>query len=114
MGGGFTGTVISRRGAEFFWRWIYVRTQCHESRDKPARYSIRRTQGFVATGFTPGLSATNCGIDPLAAAFASVHLGGMTSVSSGTATVFASEHLGGMTSVSSGTAAGEADMTNSP
>jgi hypothetical protein len=36
----------------------------------------------------------------------------MTSVSSGTAAIFASGHLGGMTSVSSGTDAGVADMTN--
>ncbi len=24
MGGGFAGTVISRRGAEFFWRWLWL------------------------------------------------------------------------------------------
>ena len=39
-------------------------------------------------------------------------LGGMTSVSSGTAAAFASVLLGGMTSVSSGTATEETDMTN--
>jgi hypothetical protein len=117
----------------------------------------RRGAEFFDDGFTPGLSTTNRGINPLATVFAVrlgicsdwlyartlravlygrwlyghcdlaqrrrvflamalalLPLGGMTSVSSGTATVFASEHLGGMTSVSSGTAAGEADMTNSP
>ena len=90
MGGGFAGTMISRRGAEFFddgftpglsttnrginplatvfavrlgicSDWLYARTQCHESRDKPARYNSRRFW----------------------------HLGGTTSVSSGTAAIFA-------------------------
>jgi hypothetical protein len=73
VGGGFAGTVISRRGAEaqsFFGDDFSSAAQYHESRDKPARYSIRRTQGFVATGFTPGLSATNREIDSLATIFA--------------------------------------------
>ena len=84
MGGGFAGTVISRRGAEFFG------------------------DGFGSAA----LGRDDLRVVRYRYGIASGHLGGMTSVSSGTDAAFASGHLGGMTSVSSGTDAEEAGITN--